>query len=499
MLRFFVGLLVVLSCAAADLPPLPGDVQTLVDAAADAPSELAADVLLQLVERDVVEDREWKLELLNRAIQYAPGATHKFPLQIAVLQTVDADSDVGLRASVASLRIDQLSLQIRALRGTLELDSRQARTAFSQTSMPEIPAYSCADPLVADVSAYYELAEEIAKQSFTFTERNSGEQAAFIAGLLHELDSPLELAPAANLIAGILWANEELGELAAIYSSTLAEMPATDPRSSAATLGHLQRTLPDLAQDIRRAKLSPLELIEAQRAWVVRVASGPRCADAAPGAPGSQSIRGGADLVTRLAATDLAGAVTPVTDAELVPSEILGGATIHRFGDSPEHQALAAALQQLRFGDQLPPPDDAPVFVPEDVHVIGPLSLEQRQSAEWQQQVRDFLAALDSWEQKFTSEPLQLFHLESLLYAGFIDLLPEGSLRPEILGRVVTFFSESPIYESDPAQWYYRFQRLLLAPDYDDRVTAEIRDTIQRSGNTTMALYAGLDEVLTGR
>jgi len=73
----------------------PKEIRALVDAAPVAPPELAADILIRIVESGRVTDPAWKLELLDQAFHMAGAAKYPVALSAAVARALNTDSTLA--------------------------------------------------------------------------------------------------------------------------------------------------------------------------------------------------------------------------------------------------------------------------------------------------------------------------------------------------------------------------------------------------------------------
>src|SRR5262245_22237716 len=90
----FLAAFVALQTSAQNSPIVPSEqtIRDLADSASSAPPELAADVLLKLVERGNIADSKWKHEVLDTAWTLAPLATYPFEIEPAIETSSETES-----------------------------------------------------------------------------------------------------------------------------------------------------------------------------------------------------------------------------------------------------------------------------------------------------------------------------------------------------------------------------------------------------------------------
>ena len=77
---------------------LPREIRDLIDQTPAAPPELAADILLRLVEAGKIPDKNTKAEVLDQAFVLAGSARFPMPLSPGTSAANFTDSDAGVRS-----------------------------------------------------------------------------------------------------------------------------------------------------------------------------------------------------------------------------------------------------------------------------------------------------------------------------------------------------------------------------------------------------------------
>src|SRR5690349_6482811 len=116
--------------------PVPGEqpIREIVDSALAAPPELAADILLKLVERGHITDSKWKHEVLATAWNLAPQATYPFEIEPAL--EVSSESESASLATALNIGLSTAGLQARIISQVAKLDAKEAREMFRQMRLP---------------------------------------------------------------------------------------------------------------------------------------------------------------------------------------------------------------------------------------------------------------------------------------------------------------------------------------------------------------------------
>src|SRR5438034_4594893 len=125
--------------ASAQVGPVPSSeraVRDLADSALLAPPELAADVLLKLIERGYIADPKWKRELLETAWSLAPRATYPFEIEPAV--AVTTDSDPGSLSAALATGLSTAGIPMRIISQMVKLHAQETRDMVLQMVQPAV-------------------------------------------------------------------------------------------------------------------------------------------------------------------------------------------------------------------------------------------------------------------------------------------------------------------------------------------------------------------------
>ena len=197
---------------------LAADVESLRNSAPAAPPELAADILLKLVEGGHIPVKKGRLELIDQAFQFAGQARFPYALAAAISQARHTDSSSGIRVGALSRGLSTLGLRCRAVRAALPLDRIKARDLFDQISIGPFPALTCRDPLAPALGEYYETLLEVVRSGFSAEERRKGKDLEAIERAVSSIAIPAQLEPGAKLV-------KEFPAFASAYAAALKRTP----------------------------------------------------------------------------------------------------------------------------------------------------------------------------------------------------------------------------------------------------------------------------------
>jgi hypothetical protein len=448
--------------------PAERAVRDLADSALLAPPELAADVLLKLIERGHILDSEWTREVIERAWSLAPRATYPFEIRHAV--PIKTDSDTGSLSAALVTGLSTAGIQARVISLMAKLDPKATRDMFRQMSPPAAESPDCSADRYTSHRAYFK-ALEGAVRTFSPEETKKGEPARFLAEVLRSLTTPedFELSLQLLLRNDLGVTNNEFALLIASWVETVGRARFTDRLFSAGSIPLISR-----AKELELRGVSAAAAFRAVRSYFVTHARGARC--------GESRSNAAAEEQARLAFNKLAGLVMP--DVPLITSEDISA---ERFGEKAKTTIytgpgngkvweLKLDYARLRFGPE--------------AQQANYLTIEQRSTPEWSEQALRFLNKLESWSREFAQSDRELFFQKSEWHGALVYVVPDGKLRDAVLASYVRFLASSPIQRESPPEWAMWVNRLITAGEVADR-RAWIGQ-IEAAGDPAVAVYCEL-------
>jgi hypothetical protein len=426
---------------------LPREIQDLIDQSAAAPPELAADILLRLVEAGKIPDKKIKTEALEQAFVLAGSA--RFPMRMigATVEGGNMDSDVGVRWRALENGLDSLSLRCSVIRAMLTVDRKHALELFRSMPPVTIPARSCSDAMVERVDGFYETLALLVNQAFSATEKSDGKHLQFAETYIQAISAPAQLEPAAKMILDLKLDGKRLSPLLSAYSSILHDLSADDRGFSSSMTPELLEALVWLVRDSEAKGVSNPGLVDAFRVYYVRHMRAARCED-------SEDLKETGPLLQHV--------------GELHPAKVEGHATVYDFWSKRETEKLLAGIKHLNLAKP-----------------------EQRGKLSWQVEARDYLNQVQSWNKDHDETEENYFHEVCYIYHPLLEIVPEGELRDSVLESYISFLKQSRMERDNPPEWYFEV-RQLLEPERE-----KVWRTVQGKGELVMSMYVELDG-LTG-
>jgi hypothetical protein len=475
-----------LGCPLAAQPPEvhPDQVRT-------APIEVFADFAFQWF--DIAKPaRNEQLKLLLEIYDRTGEARHPLPFRQALPRETAGPSNAATAA--AALEVDALNLRCRVVRRLLDVDPAIARSRFYGILTPQWPKAACADRRSPTARYYFATMAAVVRPSlYSKDDLRRQEPLKIVQRRLGAVSTIAEITAAASVVPSLLDQDIDAVALSASFAAAVASVQDSD-RGFAAELyfGRLMPALLEAAGALEQHGASPVPLLTAVRAMLVRHLSGARCQDS-PG-PGEEDP---IDLFhKRIAGTD----IQPLAIIEMQPSKRVEGAA----ADSWKYEAAYAALQA-------------------DITALGKVDKGQnlatlRMTSEWEVRARDLIRRVESWRGPDRQSRMEFFHQAVSLWFQLMDMLPKGALHSRALSGLVRVMADPEPQREEPAEWLWELanrvtlmhrifsgpqkeatrELLQQIPGFPYETGREIPEALRDSPSPTLAAYGALELLRAG-
>jgi hypothetical protein len=284
----------------------------------------------------------------------------------------------------------------------LRLDVERARKLFLEIPRLRLPPLSCDQTLSYDVTEFYQTMSEIADKSFSATEIQQGERLRFIQTYLETVESPAQVSPAISLMLNSSLSGVDLSVLAKSFSSVLGKV-TVDPRSfMASTLhGNLITNVEQLLHQLKNADLPTSEVVVGSfHSYLLNQMKSIQCSDVMNSQSQVKQLWTNLDRFSKWLSQ-------PIEAENIKASRIEHLEGGEQFWTTAESSRLLMKTKALRFGDG-----------------TEPLSIQARNSNDWQQQMELLLGEIERWVGSSEKTSLTYFHEKSNLYSSLFELAP---------------------------------------------------------------------------
>jgi hypothetical protein len=356
----------------------------------------------------------------------------------------------------------------------IPLDPQQAGKLFAEIPKVKLPSLHCADILGYDVSDFYQAMQGIREKGFSNEERKQGAQLWFIRSHVNEIDSPAQVGPVFSLLADSQFSATELGILVHSLSSALGKIQE-DARSFALSMRYssLIGTFKRLVKSCEDGDIPTGELYSSFRAYIVNQLRPVQCSD---------SLASSDQHIQKDDMANLNGCFSdPLTPDEIRPWKVdVAGEKID-FWTTSASGRLLTKVKALRFGTS-----------------AKPLSVEERSTLAWQQDLLQLLGEIENWDGRSEKGETDFFHEKCSLYQAMFGLSPNQAARVRVLLSFAGYLRDSSIQEQSRIEWLLHMNDLLsrMRP-IKGQERSEILGLFKNSANKSLQLYADLDDVLS--
>jgi hypothetical protein len=148
---------------------------------------------------------------------------------------------------------------------------------------------------------------------------------------------------------------------------------------------------------------------------------------------------------------------------------------LERYWQSADAKRLLEDGKKLRYGPS-----------------ANALSDAERSTAEWRQQLADYLTEVANWGPASEKSEADYYHQKCLVYESLVDLIPHGAQRNQILDAFVSFIGNSSLQQQSPAEWFSE-AKTMLERVRNTSDPAMLMEEFRRSGNPVLALYTAIE------
>lgn len=445
------------------------EIQNLVHSANTLPIEIAADLLFAVLDKNLITDPQKKRQIIEDIFRRAPES--KEPIKKAFRQGV-IDTRAGYLGYAFGQDLDSLSIQLRAIRMMLALDKARARTLFREIPDIRLRPLPCEDDLDYEISEYYKVLGAVVDQTFDREAILRREHVYFASSHIDLMDSPSQVLPMIELLRSVKVSAPEFGILLDSFTAALRRV-GVSPRGFAFSVNHgLSNAIRSLSVSrIPQKNAEPAQLSRAYRQYLAKQLSAIQCADSL--ITGTQE-KLDPQIVFANTLFD-----SPLTADDVKPEKVDKAAKKFEYWHTPKAAKLLRSVKELRFGK-----------------TNEPLSLEQRNKQEWQQELMEFLKQMDEWQPEDEETGSDYLHQRSVLYLSLIELVPPGPMLGLVLQDHALFLRDSRMQKESPAQWLYYLKMVLRT---GKKLKGKERDdfmrTLNASGNHIFPLYLDLERL----
>lgn len=434
------------------------NIYTLTELARTAPPEFAARGFLQLLDANALPGNDWQLDIAHEALTLAASARH--PLRKRLAPGINALDNKAMLWNVAySQGLDSLSLALRAIGHIRRLDPEAAKKAFAQLPRPAPAQATCKDPLIDDISAWFNTAARLQIDPLP---------------LIQSIQTHAEIAPAVDFVFQRRNSPEELDTYAGAIGQKLRELPAND-RPFNAALFETPRKLKHLHSVLTAQQRPTAALADGWRAWMQAGLEAPACQESRQTGPQRQARLDALDLFNQT--------LEPALSADLLkPTGAPDPTNLEPFADTETTREQSRLFRQLLFGN-----------------FSRALSQSEKDTPEWREQMQKYIQSIEARTRSAEESGIEFFYRQSQLWAGVLMAAPAGPIRDRALEHYVTFLLFNAPHV-DPLIWFSQAGSMSeLTRSLHGGEFSKILKALHLTAHPVLQLYAELEDAYPTR
>ena len=443
----------------------------LITLSHSASPEIQADLLLTIATSKLVPDKKRRIELLNEAFQAALRVEE--PVRKKSWGSL-VDTRAGFKQRAFDLQLDRLSIQSRAISAVVPLDPALAREMFQSVVPAKIQPLDCKDSLVPDFTAYYVMVVTIAESGFTAEEIKAQGHIQFLTDQIEAVKSVPQASAVLKAVAGARLSDEEFSRVVLSLAKAFGQA-SEDPRSFAFAVqrdGLISATEKFLSM-LKKRGIPADSLSTKVRDLLAQNLAGEVCADAGWLKQQQGALPPGIDSIN-------VHFKSPITSEDLRRLRFGDKSVDVEYWTTAKGKSLLQAAKGLRFAA--------------DGHR---LSVEERKTEQWHQQLLDFLDQLDSWDSASESSEDDYFQQRCNMYRVLVDLCPDDSQRDAVLRAYGVYLKESNRRYKGRIEWISPVKDYLnIVQTKQQKMIQASLDPWLSSSDNMLRIYAELSVLL---
>lgn len=379
--------------------------QVLMDLALGAEGELAADLVLRLVENGHIRSDARRRQIGELVLARLSSANEPYPLDF--IPGYGFGNREGDRYSgITIYPVDALSLRCRVVRQMIAEQPEAARFALFELD-PDLglPKVACSQIVLPKVEIFYQTLGEVVAHCFTTEERKDGAHWETVSRYLAGITSPVQIGPACKLIMTVGAPPAVRERFVSDIAGAIGKLEPSPRALFLLTMWSAARidAMPEVLTAVKDSPDTHRALRDAFRKFVTASLGMPRCGDLAQDAV--------PEFLEQLNSDTFAG--KPILADELTSPVRTKGAAAHVFWVSPESKRMLLAFQNLNTARRsMEPGTDMTEWRAEYLRVLG--------------QFRDWTAVSERSDYDYVSQKGQLM-------AGMVENAYDDATRTEAI------------------------------------------------------------------
>ncbi len=470
---------------------MPAELQTLLLEAGTLPPELAVDVSLKIISSGKIENKPKKKQLLEEAFYLSNNAKEKTRREVIAFSGRVLTIRPTFISYAQQNKLDALSLKTRIVSEMLKIDRVRAFELFNEI-LPELSLkpLSCQDFLLYEISDFYDLVGEMAKNSFTQKQIKQGRRITFLSSYIESMTSAAQLAPVVKMLSLVDLTEDEKLNLVSRFSKSIRRISGDDRTFSyQMNFGSMYRDIYKLSEKLISSPEIYDEFLKSYRDYLLKNLRGTRCWDNVEfekprGKPKENNANEASNTKLPFYIIDANKYFykdSPIALDDAEPDKIEKVTFPNEYYTAPKAREIYNKVRKVR-----------------DWKEKDKTISEIKESLEWQEAVTNLLEEIDEWEKADDEDEIDLFHQKSLLYRILLRETPSFALREKIVRKYLKLLNQSRIQIDFVTEWFLEFNDLRkeISAIEPKEEQPKLVDVLKNSNNSTVRIYPDLEGIL---
>lgn len=449
------------------------ETESLIERAGYAPPEIAADIILQLIESNTALDANRKRQLLEELFDLSYRVQYKLKLR----ESIDvSDSRIGNLGYAYSLNLDTLSIQCRTIKLMIPINKGRAVDLFRRIRIPDLDPLSCQDLMVPDISIYYDTLRDIVATALVDNESKRIESHNLIWNAISNISSPLQLGSVARMLVTLDLSSDDLSYFMSAFAARLKNL-SSDPRSLAWSLRDAGTELRNLAMKCRARGVGYEGIIDGYRTFLVENMPKCLCHDFSDASKISEYVKKHTDNFNALLNDlfpDGNPRIFPLKAGQLNPKKIEKSPAVVDYTETPFGAKLLRGIRNLNFDQN-----------------GKDRSLAEKENTAWKHELKNYYHLFNSDIKDENMSEVDNFHNKCAIYGVLLQTVPRSnSMYEDILKDYLSFISQNRTQQESVIEWLWQARVVLLRTNLTKQSPDAVLKSMSDSGDEMLKLIA---------
>ncbi len=449
------------------------EVELLIERARNAPPEIAADIIFQLLEANIAIGPGRKIQLLEELFDLSYNTQHKIKLRESIDST---DSRIGNLNYAYSLNLDSLSIQCRVVRLMIPIKRDRAVELFKRIQILDLDPLSCQDLMGYDISIYYDALRDIVSTALTDNENKQIEVRNLIGNAISGISSPLQFSAVAKMLATLDLTSDELSYFVPAFVAKLKNL-SSDPRSLSMSVPGAGAEIGKLAMKCRAKGVVYESILDGYRNFLVENMTKSLCNDYSDTSRLSQDVTRNTDSFNNILKElfpDGNPRVLPLKAGQLNPKIIEESPPVVEYTKTPSGVTLLAGIRNLNFDTN------------------GELrTLADKEKPVWKNELLNYYNLVNSSFREEGLSDIDNFHNKCAILGTLLEIVPQSNPKyDDILKDYISFISQNRTQQESVIEWLWQARVVLLRMKLRKQAPDSVLKALSDSGDELLKLIA---------